>query len=127
MEKNSLEILQIEKTLRSKSSKERWKAAAKLGFYAQYRPALAWGIISRFGSEKNKDLQTAIATCGLEHLLEHHFSEYFGLVENLIRGGNSNFRRTLELCWKMGRAEKGTNKARWDNLIKQVHRKTKKQ
>jgi hypothetical protein len=64
-------------------------------------------LVVRFGSSDVLDVRQAIASCALEHILEHHFEMFFPRLEGEIRGGNGNLRDTLKLSWKLGRAETG--------------------
>ena len=45
----------------------------------------------------------AIATCLLEHLLEHHFDAFIIRVEDRARG-DALFARTVRSCWTFGQS-----------------------
>src|SRR5690606_12145227 len=60
----------------------RWQAIIAVGEFIEAEPTPIWDFIVRWGGHHDEDLRDAIATCLLEHLLEHHFSDYFPSVEN---------------------------------------------
>jgi hypothetical protein len=57
--------------LASISEPERWAAAATEYVYTD--PDRIWPLAIRFGSSDILDIRQAIASCVLEHVLEHHF------------------------------------------------------
>ena len=57
----------------------------------------------------------AIATCVLEHILEHHFDSFFPRVETLARQ-NRWFHETFEACWQFGQSALPGNSKRWRDL-----------
>lgn len=109
----------LEEALLSDDRKRRWKAAETLTDIAVSEPEQIWDLIVRLASSSDKDLQEAVATCALEHILEHHFAEYFPRVEMLVKQGNKHFATTFRLCWKLGQAEVPENAEKWERLAKQ--------
>lgn len=110
------EILDIKNGLSSQDEKSRWDAAIAAGELISVRPQDVWSIVKKFGSIDIPDLRTAVATCVLEHLLEHHFNEFFPLLEEEIKNGNYLLGQTFLECWKFGLSELPQNSIRWDNL-----------
>ena len=53
----------------------------------------------RWGSHTDTDLRMAIATCVLEHLLEHHFDTLIARVE-IAAVASPEFAQTVRACWK---------------------------
>lgn len=60
-------------------------------------------------------MRDAVATCLLEHLLEHHFAEYFPQVERLALV-EPLFGDTFEWCWQLGQALEPGNAERFVRL-----------
>lgn len=115
------EIAAIDKGLSSKLEKTRWKAAISLGEYCKPDPKSVWPLTVKYGSSRKADTRTAIATCVLEHILEHHFDPYFGESLKIIREGNVRFGRTLAMCWTFGQAQKKNNSLRFDRFKKRFN------
>lgn len=81
----------------------RWQAIIAVAEHIQSEPLAVWEFASRWGGHEDEDLRDAIATCVLEHLLEHHFSMIFPLV--VQRAGEVPLMvDTLRRCWKFGAA-----------------------
>lgn len=93
----------------------RWQAIIAVGEFVESNPHKVWDFAARWGVHPDPDLQSAIATCLLEHLLEHHFDDVFTRVEKLART-NPNFAQTLQQCWRLGQAEHPANAARLAKL-----------
>ena len=93
----------------------RWQAIIAVGKYVETNPAEVWAFAVRWGSHEQPDLRAAIATCLLEHLLEHHFDLVFPKVERLALS-DSLFADTFCQCWKFGQTELPTNVRRLDQL-----------
>ena len=111
----------IETGLQSRSEKERWAAAEAATEYVYAEPDKIWPLAIRFGWSDELDLRQAIASCVLEHVLEHHFETFFPRLEAEIRSGNANLRHTLKLSWKLGRSEIAANSAQWDTLLSETN------
>jgi hypothetical protein len=114
----NVSISEIDTGLRSLDERTRWSAAIAAGELVESRPQDVWDLILQHGTSENEDVRTAVATCMLEHLLEHKFNQYFPLVESEIRAGNALLGKTLLLSWKMGAAKQPANAAQWDSLVK---------
>lgn len=72
---------------------------------------------SEWGSHEDEDLRAAIATCLLEHLLEHHFDTIFPPVEKAAKE-NQLFEDMFCGCRKFGQSEVQKNAERFDRLQK---------
>jgi len=94
---------------------ERWQRILEVGSYLRDEPEAVWGFVARWGGHEQEDLRSAIATCLLEHLLEHHFALLFPRVEALA-AADPLFADTFKKCWKLGQAEQPENAARFDSL-----------
>jgi hypothetical protein len=93
----------------------RWQAIIDVSEFIPTHPDEVWSFASRWGCADDDDLRDAIATCVLEHLLEHHFESMFPRVEELARS-NSNFALTFRGCSKFGQSELPENSKRFDRL-----------
>ena len=67
----------------------------------------------------------AVATCLLEHLLQHHFDGFIARVEEEAMG-SARFADTVCGCWKFGQAEEPSRAARLDRLIAASRQKSKR-
>ena len=59
----------------------RWEAMITIGEFLPDDPEPICAFVLRWGSHPNADLQSAVASCLLEHLLELHFAQFFPEVE----------------------------------------------
>ena len=57
----------------------------------------------------------AISTCLLEHLLEQHFDNFIGRVEQRVHDDRL-FADMVSRCWKFGKSELPERAARFDRL-----------
>lgn len=114
------ETADIENGLSSQDEKARWDAAVAAGELIADRPQDVWSIVKKYGSIDNPDLRTAVATCILEHLLQHHFDDYFPLLEKEIEGGNLLLGETFSECWKFGESDLPQNSVLWDELQSKI-------
>src|SRR5262245_66588075 len=55
----------------------RWQAIIRVGDFVETQPEAVWQFAHRWGKHPQADLRAAVATCLLEHLLEHHFDVMF--------------------------------------------------
>lgn len=94
----------------------RWQAIIEVSEFIPTNPGEAWNFAMRWGGSSAPDVRAAIATCVIEHLLEQHFDEYFPKVA-LQAKADSNFARTVRLCWQLGQAEKPRNAAKFEALL----------
>jgi hypothetical protein len=79
-------------------SDPRWQAIIAVGEFVKTDPETLWPFALRWGSHSNEDLRMAIATCLLEHLLEHHFDTLIERVEAAAMK-SPEFAWTLRPCW----------------------------
>jgi hypothetical protein len=93
----------------------KWQAIIAVGNFIQEEPDAIWSFIVRWGCSADEDLRDAVATCLLEHLLEHHFSRFFPQVEEAVRS-NALLGDTFLRCWKFGQAKQEENSKRFDSL-----------
>ena len=101
--------------LGSADENTRWQAVIRLGDHIQDEPNDVWSVVAVWGCSDNADTRMAIATCVLEHLLEHHFDMVFPLVEELARR-DSRFADTVSSVWSFGQTELPDNRKRLDAL-----------
>jgi hypothetical protein len=97
----------------------RWQRIIEIGMHIESDPEPIWEFVARWGSHKDEDLRSAIATCLLEHLLQHHFDLIFPRVHALVEA-DPLFAQTFTICWKMGQAESPENAPRFDALQEQI-------
>jgi hypothetical protein len=93
----------------------RWQAIIAIGEFIESEPGEVWTFIRRWGGHVQEDLRDAIATCLLEHLLEHHFAVYFPYVEQAALA-DPLFGDTLLRCWPLGEVEHPENAGRFAAL-----------
>jgi hypothetical protein len=93
----------------------RWQAIIDVGEHLPSDPANIWQFIEELSDTPDEDLQAAVATCLLEHLLEYHFDQYFPEVERLTRS-SPHFAKTFSICSAFGQSELPENRARFDAL-----------
>ncbi|HYT75034.1 MAG TPA: hypothetical protein VEL79_09830 [Vicinamibacterales bacterium] len=101
----------------------RWQAVIAVAEFIESDPEAVWPFILRWGCFDDDDLRMAIATCALEHLLEHHFDIFISRVEEAARG-NRLFAGTVSACWKFGQSNDPIRGARLDRLKASVRRPT---
>ena len=99
----------------------RWQAIVQVGMFVEHEPESIGPFVLKWGSHEDADLRAAIATCLLEHLLEHHFDLLFPRVETAARS-NAGFAKTTTLCGKFGEAEEPTHAARFDLLRSELRK-----
>lgn len=90
----------------------RWQAIIAVGEYVESEPETVWGFIERWGGHPQEDLRDAIATCLLEHLLEHHFAAFFPRGEHAAFA-DPLFGDMFRRCWRFGQALEPPNAARF--------------
>ena len=98
-------IVEAERTLRSilRASPDgtpdpRWQAVIRVGELLPSHPDEVWAFASRWGCSPDPDLRSAIATCLIEHLLEHHFQLIFPRVKELA-STDVHFADTAKKSW----------------------------
>ena len=113
-------VARAEAMLSSADNDTRWQGAILLGQFCETAPETIWPSVVRWGSSTDDDMRTAIATCVLEHVLEHHFDLFFDRSRAIIAAGNQAVADTLRQCWRFGQTELPANKTRLDELLKQI-------
>ncbi len=73
------------------------------------------------GKHAQSDLRMAVATCLVEHLLEHHFELLFPRVRRAALE-SPRFAKTLGSCWCFGDAKVQKDSARIKRLQSQLRR-----
>jgi hypothetical protein len=97
----------------------RWQAVIAVAEFIEDSPEPVWSFLERWGQHADEDLRQAIATCILEHLLEHHFDLVIPRVKRLART-SSAFAQTLAMCWRFGESNRPENAARLDRLLRHL-------
>lgn len=111
-------LKQIDRELASRSERARWQATIALGEFAESDPEHIWPLVLKHGSRRHVDARMAIATCVLEHLLEHHFDAFFSRIADAARD-NRWFANTTSSCWLMGQSKLPKNAKRWRSLMRE--------
>lgn len=99
----------------------RWQAIIRVGEFIETQPDAVWQFAHRWGKHAQGDLRMAVATCLLEHLLEHHFELLFPRVRRAALA-SPRFASTLNSCWSFGDSEVPKNAARIKRLQAQLRR-----
>jgi len=96
----------------------RWRAIIRVGRFIQDEPHEVLQFVLRWGGHEDEDLRAAIATCLLEHLLEHHFNQTVSALADEI-AQNPAFRSMCRLCWEFGDLEVPERRLKWRGLLAQ--------
>lgn len=99
----------------------RWQAIIRVGQFIETQPEAIWQFTLRWGKHAQRDLRMAIATCLLEHLLEHHFELLFPRARRAAFE-SVRFAETLSSCWSFGSALQPKNAARLKRLCSELRR-----
>ena len=99
----------------------RWQAVIAVGEFVESDPDAVWLFALRWGSYEDEDLRMAIATCVLEHLLEHHFDKFIARVEEAALA-NPHFARTASSCWKYGQSNNSVDRSKRFDRLKRLGR-----
>jgi hypothetical protein len=97
----------------------RWQAIIAVGGFIETHPEEVWAFVARWGRHEQDDLRMAVATCLLEHLLEHRFDLIFPRVELLARR-DPLFAETFCACWKFGQSRQRQHAERFDRLQAEI-------
>jgi hypothetical protein len=121
-----LAIVRAERILPGKPTPEgkrdpRWEAIMRVGEFIDTQPDAVWQFAHQWGKHAHRDLRSAVATCLLEHLLEHHFELVFPRVRNASLE-SVRFADTFSSCWAFGQAKTSQNAARVKRLQSQLRR-----
>jgi hypothetical protein len=101
----------------------RWQAVIAVAEFIESDPEAVWSFILRWACSEDEDLRMAIATCALEHLLEHHFDVFISRVEDAARS-NPLFAQTVSSCWKVGQSRNPSRAVRLDRLVASLRGQT---
>ena len=117
-------IAKVERLLPGKLTSEgdcdpRWQGIITIAEFIHTHPVEVWRFIRRWGSSPNKDVRSAVATCLLEHLFEHHFDMVFPLVRKACTQ-SKRFVDTFLMCWEFGQTKLPKNRRRFRTLKKQL-------
>jgi hypothetical protein len=93
----------------------RWQAIIAISEFVETNPDEVWNFVARWGSHEDEDLRSAVTTCLLEHLLEHHFGLIFPRVERAVKQ-SSLFAEMFRSGAKFGQSESPDNAKRFDWL-----------
>ena len=99
----------------------RWQAIIAVAEFIETEPEAIWSFIERWGGHSDEDLRMAVATCLLEHLLEHHFDDFIARVEDRARA-DALFAGMVSSCWKLGQSEDPKRAVRFDRLMAAIKR-----
>jgi hypothetical protein len=97
----------------------RWQAIIDVAEHIHQHPDEVWRFTRKWGAHANADLRMAVATCLLEHLLEHHFDRLFPLVSEACRQSR-RFADTFGMCWELGQSCRRRNRIRFRALRGEV-------
>ena len=93
----------------------RWQAIIGVGEFVASDPLEVWEFTRRWAAIEDDDLRSALATCLLEHLLEHHFSEMFPRVSDAA-ASDPGVAALVTKCWALGAAAEPYNVRRFEVL-----------
>jgi hypothetical protein len=97
----------------------RWQAIIRVSELIETQPETVWEFARRWGRHAQDDLRAAVATCLLEHLLEHYFELLFPRVRREALASR-RFADTFNTCWLLGQAELPENAERIRRLKSRV-------
>jgi hypothetical protein len=97
----------------------RWQAIIAVAGFIEDEPEVVWLFVERWGQYPDEDLQAAVATCLLEHLLAAHFDLLFPWVERLALS-NACFAHAVGMCWPFGEVERPVNAALMNELVSEL-------
>jgi hypothetical protein len=115
-------LKKIDRELLARSEYTRWQAAIALGEFVYLHPEDIWPLVLTHGSRRHADARMAIATCVLEHILEHHFDAFFPRVADAARSSRW-FAVTTSSCWQMGQVALPQNARKWRNLMRELEKR----
>ena len=97
----------------------RWQAIIGVAEHIEQHPDVVWCFTRKWGAHANTDIRTAVATCLLEHLLEHHFDRMFPLVSEAC-SRSRRFADTFSRCGEFGQTRSRRNVRRFRALQREV-------
>ena len=98
----------------------RWQAIIDVSEHIRQHPDEVWRVTRKWGAHANADLRMAVATCLLEHLLEHHFARIFPLASEACRQSR-RFADTFSSCGEFGQTRNWRNVKRFRALKREVN------
>jgi hypothetical protein len=99
----------------------RWQAIIKVGEHIEEHPLEVWRFARKWGVHASWDLRAAVATCLVEHLLEHHYGAIMPLVEDAC-GRSKRFADAVAMCWAFGQTLRGENQRRFEQLLERIQK-----
>lgn len=93
----------------------RWQAIIKVAGFIESEPEAVWVFIVRWGCHEDEDLRTAVATVLSEHLLGHHFADFFPKVTKAVEE-NALLGDTFSRCHRFGQSNDARNAPQFDGL-----------
>lgn len=99
----------------------RWQAVIEVSEFIKQEPEEVWRFARRWGGHEQEDIRDVIATCILEHLLEHHFDLLFERVSKAAKE-DARFLDTLRRCSRFGQSKVPKNAKRLDRLLRETPR-----
>lgn len=99
----------------------RWQAIIRVGEFIKSNPDEVWEFALRWGKHAHSDVRAAVATCLLEHLLEHHFAAILPRVREAAEASR-RFADTLRRVWYFGQAADPANRRTLARLIRKTER-----
>jgi len=98
----------------------RWQAIMKIEDFVESEPEAIWPFAKKWGSVANEpDLNAAIATLLLEHLLQYHFQLIFPRVVAAVRESPA-FADAFSICYKLGQADEPGHSEQFDKLREEI-------
>ncbi len=97
----------------------RWQAIIAIAEFIKDEPEAVCSFAERWGQHPDEDLRVAIATCVLEHLLEHHFDLVFPRIERLARSSRP-FAQAVSMCWLFGKTKNPANAETFGELLREL-------
>jgi len=95
----TLEYLELARILIEDESNDcRWQAMIVIGEFIPSHPDTVWEVVAKHGVSDDQDMQMAVATVLLEHLIDHFPAEFRRRADELAAQSN-RFAETLRNAW----------------------------
>lgn len=101
----------------------RWQAIIRVGAFVETDPIPVCDFALKWARRPGADLQAAISTCLLEHLLEHHFGLVFPRMRKAAREHARVAAHFLDWHWPFGQATQTNNVVRLKRLAYELRRR----
>jgi len=98
---------------------DRWQAVIAVAEFIETEPEAVWSFVKKWGAHSDDDLRMAIATCVLEHLLDHHFDAFIAKVEDAAEA-DSLFAETATYCTIFGQSLEPVRAGRFERLLASI-------